>query len=240
MGFLDRFKRGDEVSPGGSEIYRHTESRQPGTTPADAILIEAIEAHIEQHIAKPEFVWHQLLSLYVHVDIHIVPPADERPWITLVTSGMSERAMNAPPELGDEVTRAELVMALPPDWPTGQEAMQDERNHWPFRLLQMLAALPHEYDTWLWIGHTIPNGDPPEPYADSTGLCCAMLFPAETAGEDFVQMRTGDHVVTFLGVFPLYEDEMRLKLEGGADELGRRLDEAGVTELLDPTRPSVA
>ena len=46
------------------------------------------------------------------------------------------------------------------------------------------SSLPHGYDTWLWEGHTVPNGDPPEPFADNTELCCCYLlrpalFPKE-------------------------------------------------------------
>jgi hypothetical protein len=240
MGFFDRLRRRNDVSAGGSQIYRHKHAAKPELAHGDQELIETIGAHIAEHLGEPERVLHQIVSVYVHVDIHMVLPSDERPWITLVTSGMSQRPMKAPRELGPEVTRAELMLALPPDWPTDDESLADERHYWPFRILQMLATLPHEFDTWLWVDHTIPNGDPPEPYAEGTGLCCAMLIPPETAAEDFIQMRHGDDVVTFLGICPLYEDEMRLKLEAGAEELARRLDEAGVTELIDPTRRSVA
>jgi hypothetical protein len=146
-----------------------------------------------------------------------VPPADERPFYTLATSGMSERPMRAP---SDGRAYAELVLALPPDWPMEPEAFEDERRYWPFRLLQTLATLPHQFETWLWIGHTVPNGDPPEPYAPDTGLCCAMLGPALT-------------------VLALHRDEMEAKLEGGMEALIDPLDQAGVTELLDPARPSV-
>ena len=52
-------------------------------------------------------------------------------------------------------------------------------------------------------------------------------------------MTHGDHTVTFIAVYPLYEDETNLKLTEGADALTERLEAASVTELLDPTRPSV-
>ena len=53
-------------------------------------------------------------------------------------------------------------------------------------------------------------------------------------------MPHGDHTVFFLGVYPLYQDEMDLKLAHGAEALTDRLEAAEVTELLDPTRPSVS
>ena len=242
MGFLDRFRRGPsgedvEVTAGGSRVHRHTQPVDGDLAAGDHELIEAVSEHIEQHIGEPETVLHQLISMHVHVDIHVVPPSDERPCITLVTTGMSERAMNAP---RPEVSRAELVMILPPDWPLGQDAMGDERHYWPFRLLQQLAVLPHEYDTWLWHGHTVPNGDPPAPYADGAGFCGAVLLPLALCDEAFDELQVGEHTVTFLGVYPLYEDEMQLKLDQGAEELADRFEAARVSEALEPGRPSVA
>jgi len=154
---------------------------------------------------------------------------------------MSELPMKAPPELGAEFERMELVMALPPDWPVDHEDFGDERNYWPFRLLQELAALPHKFETWLWVGHTIPHGDPPEPYAPGTELCCAVISPSILGGPGFTRLQLDDgRVIAFFGVIPLYEDEMRLKLEQGMDKLVERFADAELTELLDPHRPSVA
>jgi hypothetical protein len=56
----------------------------------------------------------------------------------------------------------------------------------------------------------------------------------------FGPVLAGDRVVAFLGVYPLYADELALKLEAGADELADRLADAAISELLDPRRPSVA
>lgn len=242
MGFLDRFRNGGsgeepEVSAGGSQILRHQQSVEPAFSGGDGALIEAVGEHIERHIGEPETVLHQMISVHVHVDIHLVPPTDERPCWTLVTTGMSERAMRAPEP---ELSRAELVMILPPDWPVEQAKMDDERNYWPFRLLQQLAVLPHEYDTWLWFGHTVPNGDPPEEYADGAGFCGAVLLPLALCPEEFDQLVVGDHTVTFLGVYPIYEDEMQLKLDDGVDALADRFEAARVSEALEPGRASVA
>jgi Suppressor of fused protein (SUFU) len=240
MGFLDRLRRGrrrsPEYSPGGSRIYRHTAESAPRPAHGDGELIAAVSEHIERHVGEAETVLHQVVSAWVHVDLHIVPPSGERPWTTLVTSGMSERGMHAPDA---ERTRAELVMALPPTWPLEHDELADDRVYWPFRLLQSLAAFPHQYKTWLWHGHTIPHGDPPEPYAPDTGMCCAILLPPLLVGTGFDVLDVGERRVRFLGVYPLYEEEMRLKLESGFEALIDRFDAAGVTELLDPGRPSV-
>ena len=45
--------------------------------------------------------------------------------------------------------------------------------------------------------------------------------------------------VAIYAIYPLHPDEMQHKLEHGADSLFERLDAAGVTDQVDPDRPSV-
>jgi Suppressor of fused protein (SUFU) len=40
-----------------------------------------------------------------------------------------------------------------------------------------------------------------------------------------------------LSVMPIYESEMRFKLEQGADALIERLVAAGIDDVIDPKRP---
>lgn len=37
------------------------------------------------------FVWHELVSDLVHLDVHVAEPTPARPYYTVVTSGMSDR-----------------------------------------------------------------------------------------------------------------------------------------------------
>ena len=46
--------------------------------------------------------------------------------------------------------------------------------------------------------------------------------------------------ISVLAVTPLHADEMALKLRKGSDALADLFDEAELSELLDPARPSVA
>ena len=233
----------EETSAGGSRIFRHEQrDRELEFSGGDAELIEAVEGHL--HVHFPSYggeatVWHEAVSDLVHVDVHVVPPSDDRPFYTPVTSGMAERPMVVPDGL-EESRHAELVLALPAEWPLAETSFEHEENYWPVRLLKVLARLPHEYDTFLFHGHTVPNGDPPEPYAVNTRLCCALIAPPITVPDGFEQLELGDgRAVHFFGVVPLSAEEMDFKLKKGADELFSLLDHHGVTELLDPDRPSV-
>lgn len=67
----------------------------------------------------------------------------------LVTSGVSERPMAAPPGVPDTWRRAELLMCLPAGWPLGPAALREDRHGWPLRWLRMLARFPHAYGAFL-------------------------------------------------------------------------------------------
>ena len=180
---------GYELSPSGGPIYRHKERSIPFQPAAgDPEHIERISEHIERHFGPVAGVYHELISDLVHIDVHVVNPTPQRNCYTLVTSGLSEAPMSVPEGL-EALRFAELFIQLPPTWPLHElnkvaarrreespaEAAAAERWYWPIRWLKTLARLPHEYDTWLGEGHTVPNGDPPEPYAEGTALCGAML-----------------------------------------------------------------
>jgi hypothetical protein len=227
-----------ERSESGAPVYRHDEPREaepvgPELHPA----YEVIEAHVERHIGPIGRVFHELASEYVHIDLLKVEPSDDRPVQTLVTSGMSSKPMTLP-EGAEGVRRAELLLSLPPEWPLDKESWQDERHYWPVRLLKSLARLPHEYGTFLDVGHTIPNGDPPEPYAPGTELCCALIAGPLLAPEEFDVVEGPDGPIHFFGLVAIHADEMQVKLERGLDALADPFDKAGVSELVKPERPS--
>lgn len=213
-----------ERSPGGSDILRHQATAGDGQV-ADADDARLV-AHLARTIGAPVTVWHELVSDRVHVDVHVVPPSAERPWLTLVTSGMSARPMTLPADMPDADTwrHAELCLLLPPDWPLERPALDDERNYWPIRLLKTLARLPHEYRTWLGWGHSIPNGNPARTYAPDTQLSGALIIPPNGEREDFFVV-DGAPVLHIFQVLPVTAAEMAYKLEHGLDPLLDKLEE---------------
>ncbi|MFD0855209.1 suppressor of fused domain protein, partial [Actinomadura adrarensis] len=123
-------------------------------------VAEAIDRHVAEHFGPVAFVWHEFVSHLVGVHVHVVGPTAERPYHTLVTTGMSERPMMVPDGQGIS-PYAELMMCLPADWPLTQAALQDPRTGWPVQVLKQIARLPHEYATWIGEWHSVPNGDGP-------------------------------------------------------------------------------
>ncbi|WP_446214993.1 suppressor of fused domain protein [Micromonospora sp. IBHARD004] len=230
----------DEAGLRGSGVLRHA-ARERGWEPAgagDPDTAEAIERHIEHHFGPIAFVWHELASDLVHVDVHVVAPTPARPFHTLVTSGMSDLPMAVPPAAGVS-PYAELMLCLPPDWPLTAEAFRDDSAYWPIRLLKTVARLPHEYHTWIGEWHSVPNGDPAEPYAPDTPFVGVAVTPMLRCAPDARVVTTGaGKEISLLALVPLHPAEVRLKLAEGTDALLEAFDRVAVSELFDPARPS--
>jgi hypothetical protein len=238
-----------ELSPSGAPIYRYEEPAPFELASGDDDTIEAISAHIERHLGPVSSVYHELLSDKVHLDVYIVSPSADFPFYTLVTSGMSDRPMNVPPGASpdDAPPFAELCILLPSTWniPTDPAevgaAFEDENVYWPIRWLKMLARLPHEYNTWLGFGHTIPNGEDAEPFSDETELGCMLLLTALSLPEEFQTLAVSpDKTVQFYTLYPIYREEMDLKMEQGVDALIDRFEVYDTGDMLDLTRPNTA
>lgn len=100
-------------------------------------------------------------------------------------------------------------------------------------------AHPHDHGTWLGFGHTIPHGDPPQPYADTTSLCAALLLPPVWTPDGFNTFESRAGKVQFVGVYVLHREELKYKLDHGTDAIFDRFRQGEVTELVDVQRPSV-
>lgn len=236
---MSAYRASNVVSLHGDPIYHHTESA-PWAPPRGEVRITEISAHIERHLGPVDCVFHEIVSDTVHVDVHIVKPTDACPNIRLVTSGMSDLPMATPPGAG--VPRhAELVITLPPHWKLDKESFEDERWYWPVRLIKTLARLPHKYGTWLGWGHTVPNGDPAQPYAPDVRFDGAILLPSISVPDGFHRLAIGaDKEIAFFAVVPLYPEELALKLRAGADTLLERFDKKRIDDTVDPRRANAA
>jgi hypothetical protein len=205
---------------------------------------EAIEAHVEKHLGKIENVFREVVtdaatSDAIRIDVLHVPPSVTRPLHTLITMGMSDRAM-AVPQGTNSPRYLELMMSLPRSWRFDSPSQEDPRWSWPVRQLKILARMPHINKTWLGWGHTVPNDEPPTPLAPNTKLSGAIIVPSLLVPEDFFELKIVAHTITFFGVVPLYKEEMQLKVDQGADALFGKLIDAGIKDLVDPSRRNVA
>jgi hypothetical protein len=227
-----------EKSENGQPIYRYDHIEKAAFTPAhgDTDSIEAISNHIEKYIGKIEMVFHEIVSDKVHIDVFWIKPTEKFPFNTFITSGMSDMPMNVPD--GYEMYQhAELCILLPEDWEINEEAFNDENNYWPVRWLKLIARLPHDYNNWVGYGHTIPNGENAEPLSEQTKLGCLMLLSCYTFGEQFEQLHINpEKSINFYSLVPIYKEEMEFKLKKGTNELLKKFDKNGISDIIDLNR----
>ena len=228
----------EAVSKSQNPIYHYKEPTRQGGVQGIS-HIEQITDHIEKYIGPIEMVYHEIASELVHLDVHYIKATDTFPFHTLVTSGMSDLSMVVPNE--DVPPYLELCVHLPEYWQLDNESLKDEQWYWPVRMLKFAARFPHQYQTFLGYGHTVSNGNPPEPFHESLGFNGFILLPSVIVADDFFTLDINEKKqIQFLSVVPIYEEEMTLKLRKGCDALTDQFDKHSYNGIIDPDRKNFA
>ncbi|MEL6134467.1 MAG: suppressor of fused domain protein [Bacteroidota bacterium] len=221
-----------EKSDSGAPIYRHQpKENRKRQVPTESSSADEVVSHIEQYVGNPDRVFHELVSDAVHIDIHWVKPTEDRPYHTLITSGMSDLPMTVPEGLEDH-QYAELSLCLPQAWDLSEEGLKQDENYWPIRSLKYLAHFPHVYQTWLGFGHTIPNGDPAIPFASDVAFNTMLLLPTVLFDEGFRELQLTDKKIHFYTLVPLYQEEVDLKLKKGVNAIYKGFDKYKLSDII--------
>ncbi|MEO1512969.1 MAG: suppressor of fused domain protein, partial [Planctomycetota bacterium] len=228
----------DSDDPQGQTIRHEPRERGLEIATGNETTIEEVKALLERHVGPADSVFHEIVSDLVHLDVHIIDPSDKHPYFTLFTTGMSDRPMAVPEGAGAPL-HAEIVSRVPADWVwlRDRKIEQDSPGYWVIRWMKTIARLPHEFESWIGPGHTVPNGDPPEPFAPDTQLCCMFLWPTPLFPEDNPTQLSDGRVVGFYEMLPIHRNEMAFKLQAGADELIKLFGAANVPLVIKPDRP---
>jgi suppressor of fused protein SUFU len=248
-------------------IWNRESARSSGSAPDAARLVSVaidlpdhgrprrsdISDHLAPYLGRADRRLPGVRGGPVQVDVNIVWPAADRPWITAYTVGASSRAMRVPTEARSRCSPyAELFLRLPPSWVpericpfcsprrAERDPLADVRTAWPFEWLARLAQHPHVERTFLSRGHVVEfaGESPRDDELPFSGFC---LDPAwdEAGDREIPPLRRsdGEHI-DFFGVVPLHPAELRAMREGRRAEVLRRLDAMKVTEMFVPDRPS--
>lgn len=199
-------------------------------------------AALQDHIGRwwgEGTVFHEIISEFVHIDLHFIPPGPQRPFQTIITTSMSDRPMQAP--AGHEHARhGELLLCLPPEWKIDGPEAHDEAWWWPLRHLKQTARFPHIYNTWLWHTHTVGNGNELAPVGPGLPFVGFVLDDPKLSPPEAHRCRIDDEkTVHFHALIPLHEAELRFAWQHGSLELFKHLADAGVDELIRPDRACV-
>jgi len=199
--------------------------------------LQQIRSHVERYIGGIDRVFAGD-SAQGTADVLHVRPVNSRPYHTLLTAGMSRTEMHVPPD-ANAPHRVELMMTLPEAW-NPSEDLNDVRSHWPTRLLQSLSKLPREREGWLGWGHTVPNGNPPQPLAPQTELCGVIIAPSLLVPVAFYELTVDGERVAFYSAIPLYREELELHAREGMAALLERLLHKDINDVVYLQRKNVA
>lgn len=247
------------VTPGGVLLVVPGPTvRGEGPVEADGERMDCLLAHFARWIGPATQVFHERKSELVHIDVHVIGARPEYPFVTLFTTGMSQRPMPGAPRCvcGKCAQRVELMMTLPCTWELpppacgchpGAAPARSVRKRtlidrmWPVRELFATARYVHRRSTYIDQGHTLPNGNPPRSYGKGTRFCCTLVFPSAIAPPEIASVVGPDgETIHVLALWPLYREEVELKLSRGNDALLERLARSGVSELVDVRRVNAA
>ena len=131
----------------------------------------------------------------IHIDIVVVWPRPEDPYIHLITIGAGAYSMPGG-------KRAEYMITLPKEWPMDVKSWRDERNFWPIRLLQNASRFPIGASTKLNWFHVLTFEGP---FSVDTLQCGCIFMPLPFFKK--VQLSSGK-VVKILQIVPLYQREI--------------------------------
>jgi hypothetical protein len=200
-----------------------------------------VTAHMDVQIGRADA--HYLAYSGSGGAVHRVRASADRPWTTLYTDGMRERALpNRQPE---DPSYVELVVRCPKGWFRDDEGgavrlTGSDQGDWLVKLLQWTMQAPWRLDFDVYPGSILTNGDPPVPYAEVTRFCGVLFVPVLCVAEDAQFVQVGDHRVQLLSLVLLDAAELKLADEHGIDALLEALDGLDVSDLVQPDRASAS
>jgi len=166
------------------------------------------------------------------ITIHVILASEDRPFVTLFTSGMSAKRMKTP-KRNESYQLAELFIQLPKDWKYTD--LNDPYWSWPITWLRKIARHPHENRTWLGGEVTIiADSDPPQPFANGIPFT-SMLLMAE-----FSTMTSKGEHLRFYRLVPLFTEERDLEIRQGLAPLMNAFDKESTPFIVDVHRKNVA
>ena len=216
---------------------KQPENKGPMYLYSDQELVE-FDAYVEKCLGYYDFVFHEIASPDIHLDVITIPPTEEHPFHKLVTMGAGAYEMNVPEQLKEQgFGHAEYVIFLPSDWNINSG---DEKDYWPTRTLKMMGRLPIYEDSWLGFGHTIQADEDGSSYAENTGFNCTMLVSAVNFNGERMRLKlSSGKIINFYQLIPIYPEELAYKQANHAEALLDLLLEQEGFPVVDIHRKSV-
>jgi hypothetical protein len=191
------------------------------------ILQESLEKRLNKSVQIIENEWGSFI---------LFQPNQANTSSVLMTNGLSDFKMPVHEKhVGEEYN--ELYFLLPNYW--NIEAIENPKFNWVFSWLQRLKNFAIAKNTWYGHGHTFPCGQEMQSLSVSMLQNHFILTRPIELDEDLAELNLADRSIGFLGVIPIFPDEMDFKQGRGTVQLFEKLRTFNVTEKLDDFRNTV-
>jgi hypothetical protein len=243
MSSFRRFFQKPKKTPGGSTVEEYIpNNKKPelGFSNAPADWQRLRESYYEKWFGSSEknIIWHELVPLIPHIDIHVFPPSEEsgRNYFTLITSGMSDERMSLPEGKDKQYARAEIIFYVAND----KAIAHQTEKPWYVNDMFFFAHFPFKYKTWLAISHTLAMQNPPAPIITGSSLTTAFFLPPIFEPKEFVDnFKLGNEKVNLLWLTFLSNKETEYKLNKGYGELVEKFNKDNFPQVFNPLRKSI-
>jgi hypothetical protein len=103
--------------------------------------------------------------------------------------------------------------------------------------------MPHRHHTWLGYGHVIMPADitpagVTRSFHRTTRLSSLIVIESDLLPEKASTIESGTQKIDLLTLMPIYPEELEYEMEHGFGALLEALTAAGISDVIDPGRPS--
>jgi hypothetical protein len=194
-------------------------------------LITALKERFGNHrvraVQNPLHPEQPLVFLYLELQV---------PVTVLMTAGLSDYTM---PVLEKWKGREhnELFFCLPTYWDADDTG--NPNFNWVYHWIYRLEQFVREKQTWFGPGHTIPCGNPPAQISETMKQEYLIFLEPIFLEEPLRPMAVNERTVHFLGIIPIFGDELDYKMGKSTYKLLRKFKQRKIDERLDDYRVSV-
>ncbi len=158
------------------------------------------------------------------------------PTVILLTHGLAAYEMPVHEKYtGREYN--ELFFCLPSYWDINEE--ENSNRNWPIAWLIKLANHVREKNAWFGPGHTIQCYPDFAPISSMLSQNHFLLVDPILLKKEMASIIEEGKEIHFLGIVPIYGDEMDFKQAKGTAKLLQKLENKKVNEKLDDWRENV-
>jgi hypothetical protein len=167
------------------------------------------------------------------VPLVYIPRTRERNYHLISTLGMSDFDMEVPERFSHQ-ENIELFFCLPDYWK--HDDMENPNHKWVWDQIAFMSPLPKERETWFGSGHTIPFKKDESEISEKYQQAYFLMIEPFVLEREMQPFTSGDNLVTFLSIVPLFKKEFDYKNKSGAHHLLRKFLKKGVSEKVDMFR----